>query len=362
MIRDLWRMRGPALFVKNATDDLLETGCLIVELPGRLRTGFALAFKRVLDERDVCRLRQMDAAVAKDQKPAQTVARHGLPSGVTIGMNVARSLATSPELEDEVLWIDGIARESWRHWEVFLHALARERSLSPLTSPYMIALSAPPGLAQPREGISLRRWTGELRRADTALYVAEAMIGRPPSQIDLRILEAIVTEIAGWNLELADRLAELDTETLLDPLLWLKSQGTQAFAHQSEDWHGHAFTCSLELARRGETAALRRRIWLAHLATVFPLLEEIRLALAERYRQKLARHLPSKTPWGDTVDEVEDLEFGHMLHLLRGCVEADSLALLQRCKRMRDQLAHRRPVAPEDLNQLVRSDLWSISA
>ena len=72
---------APEIFVKNAIDDLLETGCLIVELPGRLRTGFALAFKRVLDERDVCRLRQMDAAAARDQKPAQTVARHGRPPG-----------------------------------------------------------------------------------------------------------------------------------------------------------------------------------------------------------------------------------------------------------------------------------------
>jgi hypothetical protein len=83
------------------------------------------------------------------------------------------------------------------------------------------------------------------------------------------------------------------------------------------------------------------------------------LATIDKYRQHLSRQLPSPKPWGQEIDQAEDFEIGHIIHLLQPVLSNELKAFLYRCKRMRNHLAHRRPVDDSDLLEAFK--FWKYS-
>lgn len=356
MTHDLWNMPGPRRFVDAAVRDVMDAGCVIVEVPERLHVGFAHAFAVAIQHQDVHVLRRLDVSDVTATPPGDQIARHSLPPGVSAGVSAARDLVVNPDLEYELLWVEGFTRSTWRSWDIFLRAFARERAVSRLAEPYALAIAVPPGMVNARDDVPVRRWTGALRRADTALFVAETMIGRETG-LDPRVAEDIVTELTGWNLPLAKRFGTQPDDVLADPIPWLYDHIHLAPDVPVEEWNGRPFTCALTLAARNEHAVLRHRLWRAHLGSVFPILEEIRIDAAQRHQNRLARNLPWTTPWHETLHDPEQLELAHILNLIHDYLAADERERLVTCKRMRNQLAHRAPVDATDLRQIARQQV-----
>jgi hypothetical protein len=119
--------------------------------------------------------------------------------------------------------------------------------------------------------------------------------------------------------------------------------------------NGEDVVHSVALAIRNDDAELRRRIWKAEVAVLYPFLEERRLHLLPRLRPYL--RLPVETTYGP-VEDVYDLELGQLVHFLRGRnLPRELWRLLNVLTDMRHALAHLRPVPAEYLfvDELLRA-------
>lgn len=73
---------------------------------------------------------------------------------------------------------------------------------------------------------SVTRLNGMVDRLDTFLYVSRQFDARSPRRLDPSLAEALVVELAGWNLDFADRLPAQPDDVLFAPFEWLARQAS----------------------------------------------------------------------------------------------------------------------------------------
>ena len=105
-------------------------------------------------------------------------------------------------------------------------------------------------------------------------------------------------------------------------------------------------------------------VWKAQIQTVYPAIEQLQQLLIPRYGREIQRVLPYTDDWGNVIRTPDDMELRHLVH----CEEQRGLVLppaahqtVRLLYRLRNLLAHRRTVSPEDLRQLF-SQLKQYSA
>lgn len=96
--------------------------------------------------------------------------------------------------------------------------------------------------------------------------------------------------------------------------------------------------------------------WKAAIGLLFPIMEQYRLDFVASHRVFLSQYLPIRESNGEMVTDPNDLELGPMSfivsHAKWGFIpeEAASLAL---CRRVRNLLAHNKPVPYEDVEKIL---------
>jgi hypothetical protein len=88
----------------------------------------------------------------------------------------------------------------------------------------------------------------------------------------------------------------------------------------------------------------RHRIWRAQVAILFGWLEEIRLAFVERIAPALQNSSADPSNW----------EWSELSQRLHGTVLREHQQFVERCRRLRNRLAHRHPVVQEDFTDILR--------
>lgn len=235
-------------------------------------------------------------------------------------------------------------------WATFLTRFqeARRQLASGLA---LIALDAPPELKVP--GMAEFDWTGRLRRGDLVIW-AEQHLPATRTGLAEHLAVSLAVELCVWRLDLAARCVRMTLEDLGDPEAWLGFL-PDAAAPELRLVAGQAVACPLRLVRSTmatDRREVRARLWRAHLATVFPWVEERRLDVLQRHRSGLrvddhARAL--------SVHDVEELEFGAIFWQLERKLDRSEALAIERLVRMRNALAHRKPVAPGDLRDVMRA-------
>ncbi len=102
---------------------------------------------------------------------------------------------------------------------------------------------------------------------------------------------------------------------------------------------------------------VRRRIWHAQLRVLYPFLEEQRLVILQRINPK--HILPFEDLYGNRIYDPEDLEIGHIEHLIRTKAMNKYSHLLSRIsdlKEIRNLLAHRKIVDIQRLQSKAVSE------
>ncbi|WP_434617156.1 hypothetical protein [Azospirillum sp. B2RO_4] len=335
-----WELPGPAGHVNAAVDALISEGCVLIESGGDPK-GFATVFAAAYERRDIGTLTIVDLADVLGLPPAEALMRRLLPRETRVAVATARTLCQSVELEGEAVVLHG-AGGHWQSWDIFMRAFARDRLRTGSVAPLRVAVLMDELPARPGGDYPVLTAAPLLGRIDTALYVAQAMRGRGRGAFDLALIEALIIELTGWNLPLADALVRLPEHTLFAPFDWLREQ--QAAAVPMREWDGAPFRCSVAAATANDRRTIARRVWKGQLHTVFPWLEEVRLQVVDAYANPLLRNLPLQTPYGTTITVPEDLEFGAITHLLRNQLDRPVRAMLERMAEVRNCLAHREPV------------------
>ena len=96
-------------------------------------------------------------------------------------------------------------------------------------------------------------------------------------------------------------------------------------------------------------------LWKAQIKLVFPILEEYRCFLVEKYRKHLESKLPFEVPYGESITEPENLELGHILFLNKELVflKKNELEKLKLYKTVRNNIAHMRPASPDSIEGIL---------
>ena len=193
------------------------------------------------------------------------------------------------------------SNESWREWTPFLQSFAElNRAVDELNRNVFLVTSVDARNKLPNETPRSGRCIEEFIRGEDPFFHA-AQVVEPDERDGLwrRIRMNVCSEIAQWDFRLCERLCELPTKEMLDPFDWLREYG------RDEGWDGLSETSDREILRQhgllfsigrdevrhsaflaliGNKDEIARRVWIAQVRVLFPIIEEQRIRLIKALR------------------------------------------------------------------------------
>ena len=243
-------------------------------------------------------------------------------------------------INDYDIWITGVhSKQDLTKWVEFVtqyHAAAKE---SEPHAVFLIEYDGPPMKTSTVEQISC-----QVERYDCRVFCLE--MAAELSGSNLRDYQAeLALSIGGSQPELCAALLETGDRLIENPLA-----AAQSVLASARDSYGKPFSQQSE-------SELTSEIWLAAVALLFPLMERYRIDFIERHKLELTRFLPISNSNGDEVTEPFDLEIGALCYIIANLrvhlftpMEVSGLRL---CRRLRNQLAHNKPVDCADVNAVM---------
>jgi hypothetical protein len=212
--------------------------------------------------------------------------------------------------------------------------------------------------------LSVHNMFGILNSLDVHIYASENLNQKGRSSLEVRLIIALVTAIALWDLGLAETLLNADIDKILNPaeLLEELSQGHN-WAYDNADflrWHlgtknvfDHQVCIHSALVDRRE---LEHRIWQAQVGVLLPYVEEQRQRIIEELRNYL--EVPFKTEFGQLITERQDLEIGHIYSQIQSNYRIDILTRekVEYLRDIRNQLAHLEYIKVDLLKKVFQLD------
>lgn len=366
--RFFWSLPGPSAFLDALEADLGDGRSVILELPDHATPGLHEALGERLeysDERRFWTLDLGDCGNSGCQTPAQLL--HEQFASLDDHRECsADTVARASGLAETALWITGLDEQRWRLWREFIDdykdaCRAREGDERLVfVVPLVGDLNAQS--MDTEVTLSVRRWRGVVRRIDMLLY-ASRLVGQivDDDSVYHDLAVAVTIEVAGSDPLVAERLADGRIERLLKPrgtvreiaaergwspariessiaegehVAWrrgmLNYRGSRRFRHSAA-----------ELIPKREHIVVRR-IWRGQVAVLFPFLEECR----QQFIQSNRRHLrsPATGADGEASAGIQSLELSGLYHQLKGRLPRRQHLPIERCRWIRNELAHLRPI------------------
>ena len=354
-----WSLPGPARFVDSLLSDLRSGRNLVIALPEHHPPGLRSALgKKASRLRPTLlpRVRSVWQRGGRGSPIARTVSSQTTsPNKDPCIPPSARLLSLAPALGGSVLWIDGITDQTSSVWLQFLEEyknacrVRREYERFLLVVPLVGTSAERP----PKEELALgvHRWEGVVGRIDMLLYTTALLDLAHLSPLLQDLATAVTVEVSGTDPLLVDRLVRAPLESILEPLDIVCDEAHQRGWREvsSPCWHrgmidrvnGKKLVHSDAEVAAKSLETVGRRVWRGQVAVLFPFLEDHRLRFAQMYRPLL--HTPIRTEF-ETINDHESLELSHRSDQLRGKIAARKLEMLESCLRIRNDLAHVRPL------------------
>jgi hypothetical protein len=369
-----WGLPGPAHFVDCLWSDLRSGRNLVIGLPEHHPHGLRDALGSKLRESDLFDFRVLDLCdeeAEATQAPARYLHKRLSPLSDPGVSPSARTVALAPNLAGSVLWIDGITEKNWAVWRRFLDEykdacrMCRDYERFLLVAP-LVGL---PATLWPKEELtlSLHRWEGIVRRIDMLIYTtAQIETGNVPAFLK-DLATAVTVEVAGTDPLLVDLLASASIESIIEPLDIMREEADRRgwLARTCPVWHqgmidrfnGRTLIHTAAEVAVGRPETVRRRVWRGQVAVLFPFLEDHRLRFVRMYRSLL--EVPIRTDF-EIINDAESLELTHLVYQLRRKIGPHKLQTVEYCLRIRNELAHLRPLRASDLVSPIIADLAEV--
>ncbi|PYI51060.1 hypothetical protein [Paenibacillus flagellatus] len=365
-----WTLPGPADFLAKVADDLKYGNQVCLMLPVTFPWNLKAYVRELIPDGggwDWQSLR-LDEFGEDARNPAALLYGIYLPRTKPSVVRDAASLLREEEFYGKVVWLEGMTSELWPVWKTFLEdyaALSRKIDAYDQTR-FVVTLTGdltedPP---KPDMGLAIHEWRGTMDKLDMRLYCSGQIRNRPESRVKKALLVELSAHLAQWDLLLAEQLSYEELEELVEPRALLldyarqfeweasASSWSQGSANVLEDRisiHSAFMTLS------GDHAGVRRRVWEAQLAVLFPLIEEWRLTLIDFLRPVLTVPFQVDNRW---VHDAYAMEINHVDYQIRDSALVD--AGLKNCvkylKIIRNRLAHLKPLTRADLHWIDAFD------
>ncbi|EME70978.1 hypothetical protein H261_05304 [Paramagnetospirillum caucaseum] len=338
LFTDPWRLPSAAAFLDEA-EAALDCGLAVLANDDSMPYGF--------DEGLRARLRARDWIVETVRPVHNAAPAKALGEAFGAAANLDGLLTSSLYEHVAVIDVSRLSSSDQDAWRVFLKRfIERRATLSGGLA--LIIMGIPKGWAVAPD-LPLLVWGDRVRRLDVTIWAdMHAPIDRP--ELLASLATALAVDLCAWRLDLAASIAQAGKQDLFDPIGWLERQDSPPIAGVRR-FGSQTLGCPILLLKEGHCKELDRRIWRAHVAAIFPWLEERRQGLVDQYRKWL--HVDNHLRMLG-VDCVEEIELGALAWQLEGKVTQQAAAYLKCLARIRNNLAHRNPAFPGDIQTALR--------
>lgn len=353
-----WALPGPAGFVEAVLDALRDGANVVVGAP----LNVSVALCHVLEDRVA-----EDWRVLGPVKPSGKAPLDDLFEALELvgEAPTRRSIASLMQSIDpsRVIVVTDLREPHWNFWARFIEDYANaSRSVGPMDRSQLLVVAA--GVPQSQllknaPALHSAIWDGVVGEVDVFGFVIRTWVRRG-KRVDayMKLLARIITRLALWDIDLAERLLEIDSRTLFDPteaLLAAKAEATTYWptepSWEKGGWalfDGEPMEHSMVLADRADpNRELQMRLWAAQAAELLPILEIHRRRLAHRMKETRLR-LPVEVN-GELVHDLLEVEIGPLMHISRSQrLPPDIVRLAEKYWRLRNKLAHLEPLDADE--------------
>lgn len=365
----IWTLPGPARFARAARERLERGDSVLVGLPATMcdNAESVTRLQRAID----IRFDSIVSATGAEDRPIASVIADMLAVELEPGNDAAIRLANEPELEGRYIAFTVTGKPAdTKPWTDFFRAfLPAVRSIAIQDRPRLLIVGGhgPATALAGTDPLAELWWWGVLDRFDTALHVKQRLVARENSDL----LRDIITEVVGYDLDLADYLADewvgdaITLDTVLGDYIgpeWPSIPIPEQLPHTSTPWEAppsqavalwdagladawDAFgvclhPCSLSAQEQ------RQRIWRGQIRCLMPLIDEERARLEEWIRGEI-HGLPTGKVFeaGDLYGLLQD--HPRLKHWRGG----HRKQLIYWLRHARNALAHMAPLSPEDVGE-----------
>jgi len=366
MFRFWWQLPGPARFVSNVVTNLREGKNVVLCVPEFVPDGLRTAIRTGVEAIGSFHWTTMPVSDYPSDRPADMLFRRFVPAAPADTIRSADNLAHESSFFGKIIWLENIADVDWPRWKEFLTDYAHVcRSHGELErSVFCTLLVGSVAKDIPRDDVCLVRcyWRDMISRLDMLLFAYHCLQERRLGRLDRELVVHIVANLAGWDPRLALDLSSAQPCDILRPLPLLRElarkRGWLFCSNDLDaiDWYrgvhdtveGQNFIHTLALVNDDRHCEIDHRVWRAEVAVMLPFVEERRRELLGHLRGVLK--LPHKTQTGEIIDNLLDLEIGHICHQLavnRSRNHESVRRTAQKLRDIRNALSHLEPLQPQ---------------
>ena len=351
---DFWSLPGPAQFLKNIEDELKEGNNVIAVFPKIFKDKSTECFSlKLLDNKALTD--EIDLSDFKGSTPLSILSRlcseKNLSSIEDINLKLKMKKFFINKINDTV-WPD------WRDLIVSHSATLKNSALRSFERPTFF-LTIQGKQEMPHNDVCLRiiEWNGIVSDLDMMIYVSEFVNNRNMNEFERALTVQAISDIALWDFEIADAMIEANLKDVVEPFDLLRNINEKRKWNgappcwengQTMKYMGNQLESSVLLvSRQTKTPDIFIRLWRSQVRVLLPLIEEQRRNLISLLRKHLT--VPFKYNYGSdqyTINELEDLELGHIWHQTKDIkeIDIDLKECLNDLREIRNKLAHFKPL------------------
>ena len=352
---NVWTLPGPSEFLAAVAEDLRCGRSVLLGMSRDAPTGLIEEMKRTLSPDEAWSWSDWD--VRDFESPLDLVWR-GLGEPEEIKPESPEVLAAQRGAAGRLMVVRFVGKATWPAWTRFLERFERgARAVEYHQRPALVVLleGEAADLSYAADVACARHdWRGVTSQLDVTIVATAHAAGVKEGREHQELRVALVRALACWDLELAEALAALPLEALLEPeealAEFARTRGWSAEACNGSRWssgranrvYGKEVSHSADPGVPREV--IRQRLWRGQVGVLLPLVEENRRDLIRRSRGYLK--VPWTTDYGEVTD-VEALEVGSIFFQLKRHPRASGTPQLAEARwltTVRNELAHLRPV------------------
>ncbi len=359
-----WQLPGPSRFVRRVVGDLRVGKNVVCCLPEHAPDRLAEAVRAALGDSEVWSWDRIDLSMSCPAQPIEWLFSRFVVDNTSVDVYTASTLAQSPTFAGRCIWIEGLRVEHWPAWKGFLQDYEHACRDQPLLERTLFCVAVTNDLAidPPRAEIALaiHHWREVLDGLDMLLWVSSIVSGRGLTDLQKRVAIASIANLGLWDPLLCEALAGQSLADLFAPVPVLQefaqARGWVDLSPAEFTWcrgmvdrvDGQEKVHSAVLSLHDPGKELQRRLWIAQVAVMFPVVEEARQVLLDRLAPYLK--VPFHTDYG-VINDPRDLEIGHIHNQICRNPKIDNgiKQRVRQLKHIRDSLAHIKLLTPGNL-------------
>lgn len=263
------------------------------------------------------------------------------------GTSYAAFLARSEDLvlNNCYLWVRNIRGRKLEEWTQFI--VEYNRNLPPNRQPAVFLLETPEEEWRRKavKGIQCIVFSESVDAYDSFAFCALASAGVSIAPALRTYLAELCSTLCGQDIELCAACIRWGQQFLKAP-----EETLREIAGKEIRSDGTPFVICFE----GDS--IRESIWKSQIRALFPILQQYRSTLVRQHYEEIARSLPITTPFGEVIDDPQDVELGPLISLAGRhsiFLSGEEYDLLDLFRDARNRLAHMKPVEFSVVNKIL---------